>query len=81
MPEFVEGRSRQELRSGGKRETYLWGKLLLGAAGYEFELAGGSHSSGNLINLAGTTGLAVLPVGQTSKAVGELVRVLRINNP
>jgi len=80
MPEFVEGRSRQELRSGGKRETYLWGKLLLGATGYEFELAGGSHSSGNLINLAGTTGLAVVPVGQTSVAEGDLVRILRLDN-
>ena len=64
---------------GGKRETYFWGKLLLGATGYEFEVAGGSHSSGNLINLAGATGLAVLPEGQTSVAEGGLVRVLRIN--
>lgn len=77
-PEFVEGRSRQELRSGGKRETYLWGKLLMGPTGYEFKVAGGSHSSGNLINLAGATGLAMLPVGQTSIAEGELVRVLKI---
>ncbi len=77
-PEFVEGRSRQELRSGGKRETYLWGKLLMGPTGYEFEVVGGSHSSGNLINLAGATGLAMLPVGQTSIAEGELVRVLKI---
>ena len=79
MPEFVEARSLQELRSRGQRETYLWGKLLLGATGYEFELAGGSHSSGNLINLAGATGLAVLPVGQTSIAEGELVRVLVVD--
>ncbi|NEP43474.1 MAG: molybdopterin molybdotransferase MoeA [Okeania sp. SIO2H7] len=79
MPEFVEARSRQELRSLGKRESYLWGKLLLGRAGYEFELAGGSRSSGNLINLIGTTGLAVLPVGRTSIAEGELVRVLKVN--
>ncbi|MDY6807181.1 MAG: molybdopterin molybdotransferase MoeA [Cyanobacteriota bacterium] len=79
MPEFVEGRSLQELRSLGKRETYLWGKLHPGAAGYEFELAGGSHSSGNLINLAGATGLAIVPEGQTSVAEGELVRVLKIN--
>jgi molybdopterin molybdotransferase len=45
---------------------------------YEFHLAGGSHSSGNLINLAQTNGLAVLPAGQTFIPVGEPVQVLPI---
>ncbi|MBW4622732.1 MAG: molybdopterin molybdotransferase MoeA [Cyanosarcina radialis HA8281-LM2] len=77
-PTFVRARSLQDLRSDGKRETYLWGKLRLVDGEFEFELAGGSHSSGNLINLAQTNGMAVLPVGQTSIAAGEPVRVLAI---
>ena len=78
LPTFVKARSRQELRAGGKRETYLWGQLHLVDGSYEFELAGGSHSSGNLINLAQTNGLAVVPVGLTSIAAGELVEVMQV---
>jgi molybdopterin molybdotransferase len=56
--------------------------LQLDSAGiYEFHLAGGSHSSGNLINLAQTTGLAIVPVGQTSIPAGELVQVLQVGSP
>ena len=72
-PVFVRARSRQELRSDGKRESYLWGKLELVDGAWEFELAGGSHSSGNLINLALCSGLAVVPVGQTLIPAGEPV--------
>ena len=64
-PVFVTVRSRQALRAGGNRETYLWGQLHPTETGFEFSLAGGSHSSGNLINLAGTNALGVLPVGVT----------------
>jgi len=78
-PLFVNARSRHELRSDGKRETYLWGQLHLVNGNYEFQLAGGSHSSGNLINLAQTTGLAVLPVGQTLISPGNQVQVLQIS--
>ncbi|NET28909.1 gephyrin-like molybdotransferase Glp [Okeania sp. SIO1I7] len=78
-PEFVTARSLQDLHSNGKRETYLWGQLNLGSNGYEFQLAGGSHSSGNLINLAGTTGLAVVPLNETLIAIGESVKVLKIS--
>ncbi len=78
-PVFVQARSPHDLRSDGRRETYFWGQLRLDAAGiYEFHLASGSHSSGNLINLAQTTGLAVVPVGQTFIPAGELVQVLQI---
>jgi molybdopterin molybdotransferase len=60
-PTFIRARARQDLKSDGKRETYLWGQLFLTPEGiHEFDLAGGSHSSGNLINLAQTNGLAVL---------------------
>ncbi|MGF1478140.1 MAG: gephyrin-like molybdotransferase Glp [Cyanophyceae cyanobacterium] len=78
QPQFVEARSLSELRSGGKRETYLWGQLRLVKGNYHFELAGGSHSSGNLINLAQTNSLAVVPVGQTCIAAGERVEVMQI---
>ncbi|NER45585.1 MAG: molybdopterin molybdotransferase MoeA [Symploca sp. SIO1A3] len=78
-PTFVQAYTRHELRASGKRETYLWGQLQVVDGSYEFHLAGGSHSSGNLINLAQTTGLAVVPVGQTSIPAGELVQVLQIS--
>jgi molybdopterin molybdotransferase len=75
-PMFVTARSRQDLRAGGKRETYLWGQLHPTETGFEFSLAGGSHSSGNLINLAGTNALGVLPVGITQIEAGNPVRVM-----
>jgi molybdopterin molybdotransferase len=80
-PMFVQARSRHDLRSDGKGETYYWGQLQLCNGIYEFQLAGGSQSSGNLINLAQTNGLAVLPVGQSFLAAGELVQVLQVGLP
>ncbi|MEL6385189.1 MAG: gephyrin-like molybdotransferase Glp [Cyanobacteria bacterium J06626_18] len=75
-PTFVMARSRQPLKAGGKRETYLWGQLYSTSAGLEFTLAQGSHSSGNLINIAGTNSLAVVPIGVTEIEAGAQVRVL-----
>jgi molybdopterin molybdotransferase len=80
-PVFVQARSRNDLHSDGKRETYLWGQLYLVNGNYEFHLAGGSHSSGNLINLAQTNGLAVLPVDQTFIPSGAIVQVLQVGSP
>jgi molybdopterin molybdotransferase len=77
-PVFVQARSLDELCSDGKRETYLWGQLHLVDGNYEFRLASGSHSSGNLVTLAQASGLAVLSVGQTFIPTGEAVKVLRI---
>ena len=77
-PEFVSARSLNTLKSDGKRESYLWGKLRLVNGEYEFELAIGTNSSGNLINLAGTSGLAVVPVGKTQILAGDRVQVLPI---
>lgn len=77
-PAFVEARSVQELRSDGKREAYLWGQLALVHGTYVFQLAGGSHSSGNLINLAQTNALAVLAIDQTQIPAGEMVRVMQV---
>jgi len=75
-PAFVWGRSPQDLQGDSRREAYLWGSLSLTEAGYSFTPASGSHSSGNLINLAQTNALAVLSPGQTSLPAGELLPIL-----
>jgi molybdopterin molybdotransferase len=80
LPTVVQAKTRQALRSDGQRETYLWGRLHLVNGEYEFTLAGGSHSSGNLINLAQTNGLAVLPVGETTVNAGAQVKVLLVTS-
>lgn len=80
QPSFVQGYATQDLRSDGKRESYLWGRVKLVDGRLEFHLAGGSHSSGNLINLAQTNALAVMPIGQTQIAVGEPVQLLLISD-
>jgi molybdopterin molybdotransferase len=77
-PTFLTARSRHELKGAGRRETYLWGKLHAVSGGYEFELSQGSHSSGNLINLAQTTALAVVEVDRGPIAPGELVSVMLV---
>lgn len=79
-PEFVRARCKLELRSQGQRETYVWGKLYLVAGVWEFEPAKGSQNSANLINLANTTGLAVLPPQKTVVFPGEFIEVLSVNN-
>ena len=76
QPMFVAARSRNPLKAGGKRETYLWGQLHNTPSGLEFGLAQGSHSSGNLINIASTNSLAVVPIGITEIEAGAQVRVL-----
>lgn len=76
QPTFINAVTKHELRSAGKRETYLWGKLNIVEGMPEFSLAGGSHSSGNLINLSQTNALAVVPIGQTAIAYGESVKVM-----
>ncbi|MBD2076484.1 molybdopterin molybdotransferase MoeA [Phormidium sp. FACHB-592] len=77
-PTFVRAKTQVDLRSDGKRESYLWGHLDLVDGLYEFALAGGSPSSGNLINLAGTNGLAVMPMGKTHISSGESIYVMQI---
>ena len=79
-PTFVKAVARQELRSDGKRETYVWGQLRLLDGVYEFQPAGGLQNSGNLINLAQTNGLAILPVGQTVISAGVEVQVLQVES-
>jgi molybdopterin molybdotransferase len=80
QPRFVSATTRHDLLAAGKRETYLWGQLHLVEGKYQFALAGGSHSSGNLINLAQTNALAIVPIGEQLIAAGSEARVMLINN-
>ncbi len=75
-PKFVKARASQELRSDGKRETYVWGQMRLSDGIYYFYPASGIQNSGNLINLAQTNSLAVLPGGITLVATDKEVQVL-----
>ncbi len=78
-PTFIRAKTRQPLKSDGKRETYLWGQLLLTAEGiHEFDLAGGTHSSGNLINLVQTNGLAVLKSDRPCIDPNDWVLVMQV---
>ena len=79
QPRFVKATTRHDLKAAGRRETYLWGQVHLVNGNYEFALAGGSHSSGNLINLAHTNGLAIVPIGQKLIAANSEVSVMLIN--
>jgi molybdopterin molybdotransferase len=79
QPVFIRATAKQELRSDGKRESYIWGKLNLVDGVYEFDVAGGSQVSGNLINLAQTNALAVLDLGKSVISPGQLVKVLLVN--
>lgn len=76
---YVKAVTNQALKSDGKRESYVWGQLRLVNGAYQFEPAGGSHSSGNLINLIGITGLAVIPPGAPAIASGDPLQVLPIS--
>lgn len=60
----VWGTTTAGLRGDLRRETYRWGQHVWTEEGLVFTPAGGSDSSGNLINLAGTTALGIIPAGQ-----------------
>jgi molybdopterin molybdotransferase len=75
---FLKVKSHSELKSNGKMETYIWGKLNLINGIYEFQQAGGNLNSGNLINLSKTNALAILRVGKTLVTPGEETLVLQI---
>lgn len=77
-PTYVWAEATSDLKAGGKRETYLWGQLTASENGYLFGRAAGSHSSGNLVNLANTNGLGIVPQGETLISAGQRVRVLVI---
>jgi molybdopterin molybdotransferase len=77
-PRFVTATVMQRLKSDGKRESYLWGTIAGTAEQLEFSPAAGSGSSGNLVNLAGSNALAILPVGQPEVGVGDRITVMMI---
>lgn len=77
-PTFVSAVTQDALKAGGGRETYLWGHLTMTAQGHHFHLAGGNHSSGNLINLAGTNALALVPVETQRIEAGTEVSVMPV---
>ncbi len=79
-PAFVWAKATTALTAGGTRETYLWGQLVAGEAGYEFDTAAGGHSSGNLVNLVNVSGLGRVPQGETRIEIGQPVQVLKVAN-
>lgn len=76
--QFAAATTRSELRAGGGRETYLWGQLERQAGGPTFALNPGHHDSANLVNLAQTDALAVVPVGTTHIPAGRSIEVLPV---
>ncbi len=78
LPLMVTAITHQPLKSDGKRESYLWGTILGSRDDLQFCPAIGSGSSGNLVNLAGSTGLAIIPVSQTIVEAGDRVSVMLI---
>lgn len=75
-PLFVPAQTQQDLKAGGQRETYLWGHLTASPQGLSFALAGGSHSSGNLVTLGGCNALGVVPLGTGQIPAGSLIQVM-----
>ncbi len=73
---FLRVVTRDTLQSKGQREVYLWGKIEIIEGVYQFQLAPGQHNSANLINLAGTNALAIIPQGKTTIQAGETVEVM-----
>lgn len=79
-PPFVRAVAQQALKADGQRETYVWGQLQLRPDGsFDFHTASGSHSSGNLINLARTNGLAVLTCDRPHIDQGDWVLVMQVS--
>lgn len=78
FPNFVWATCPKNLRGAGTREAYLWGTLSTSETGYIFNQAGGGHSSANLVNLAQTNALAVIPQNAKEIIAGDRLRVMTI---
>jgi molybdopterin molybdotransferase len=74
-PPLLTAIAAAELSGGGQREAYLWGRAQVMDGEIVFVPAS-ELGSGNLINLAGTNALAVVPIGQTAIVAGAPVSVL-----
>jgi molybdopterin molybdotransferase len=75
-PTFIKAISQQPLQGDRRRETYAWGQICFTANQPEFSPAIGRQNSANLINLANTNALAVLPAEQMMTETGERVTVM-----
>ena len=78
QPKFITATANNDLLANGGRETYIWGQLKLTNSEYIFNLAQGQQNSANLINLASTNALAILPIGVKKIHRGEIVKVLSL---
>lgn len=76
---FLRVVTRDTLQSKGQREVYVWGKIEIIEGVYQFQLASGQHNSANLINLAGTNALAIIPQYKTIIQAGETVEVMIVD--
>jgi molybdopterin molybdotransferase len=76
-PKFIKAITLGDLHAQGRRETYLWGNLSLSGGKWQFTPAS-NYSSGNLVGLAGTNGLAVLRVNQTYVPSGDEILVMLV---
>lgn len=76
-PKFLKATTLADLHAQGRRETYLWGHLSLSDGYWQFQPVD-NYSSGNLVSLAGTNGLAVLRVNQTYVPTGDRVTVMLV---
>jgi molybdopterin molybdotransferase len=77
-PTYITAQTAQSLKGDRHRETYLWGQIHYNNGQPTFHIAPGSHLSGNLINLAGTTALAIIPIGTTEIAIDHPILTLTI---
>jgi molybdopterin molybdotransferase len=75
---FLTAKTRDTLQSKGQREVYFWGQGEIVNGSYEFQLARGLYNSANLMNLAGTNALAVLPRGRSIAREGETVEIILV---
>lgn len=78
-PNFVWATCQQKLKGAGIRDAYLWGTLQMTETGYEFKPAGGGHSSANLVNLAQTNALAIIPRNGHDIPAGDRLQVMLID--
>ena len=80
LPHFVWATSPQTLKGAGSRDAYLWGNLTMAETGYVFTRPNGGHSSANLINLAQTNALAIVPKGVPEIAAGDRLKVMLVDS-
>ncbi len=78
LPSIVIGKTKINLTSTGTKETYIWGRATLVKGYYQFSIAKGASSSGNLINLQGVNALAIIRVGTNLIETNNDVEIMLI---